>query len=337
LPQLRVTVAIPTLNAGETLGACVRSLRAQSIPDFEIVVIDNSGKGLANQVAEVRECARVIENSSNLGFGAAVNQAIRSSSAPFIATLNDDAVAHPGWLEAMLRAAEAKYEIGMCAPQIRLFGEERLDSAGMLLCRDGSSKQRAHLEPASDHNRQRQTVFPSGCAALYRRDMLDEIGLFDERFFLYCEDTDLGLRARWKLWECVYVPDAIVEHHYSKSAGPASPLKAYYVERNRLFVLLKNFPARDLWISPVFSVARYFWHAVYVFGGRGKAAEYTQGGGAAWTLPWHVLRAHAAVIPELPALLRQRREIRRKARMRPVQFRRMLASYGISPRQVAAL
>jgi GT2 family glycosyltransferase len=337
LPELRVTVAIPTLNAGETLAACVRSLRAQTITDFEIVVIDNSGAGLARQVTEVRESARVIENSTNLGFGAAVNQAIRSSAAPFIATLNDDAVAHPEWLEAMLSAVEAKYETGMCAPQIRLFGEELLDSAGMLLCRDGSSKQRAHLEPVADHSRQRQTLFPSGCAALYRRAMLDEIGLFDESFFLYCEDTDLGLRARWKLWECVYVPDAIVEHYYSRSAGRASPLKAYYVERNRLFVLLKNFPARELWIAPVFTLARYFWHAVYAFGGRGKASEYTRGGSAAWTLPWHVLRAHAAVIPELPALLRQRREIQNHARMRPVQFRRMLASYGISPRQVAAL
>ena len=72
--------------------------------------------------------------------------------------------------------------------------------------------------------------------------MLDEIGLFDESFFLYCEDTDLGLRARWAGWECGYVPGAVVEHRYSHSAGRASPLKAYYVERNRLYTVIKNFP-----------------------------------------------------------------------------------------------
>ena len=90
-----------------------------------------------------------------------------------------------------------------------------------------------------------EVLLPSGSAALYRRAMLDEIGGFDDDFFLYCEDTDLGLRARWAGWKCLYVPGAVVEHHYSHSAGRASPLKAYYVERNRLFVLVKNFPAAD--------------------------------------------------------------------------------------------
>ena len=88
-------------------------------------------------------------------------------------------------------------------------------------------------------------LLPSGSAALYRRKMLDEIGLFDETFFLYCEDTDLGLRARWAGWECVYVPGAVVEHRYSHSAGRASPLKAYYVERNRLYTAIKNLPSGD--------------------------------------------------------------------------------------------
>ena len=89
-------------------------------------------------------------------------------------------------------------------------------------------------------------LLPSASAALYRRAMLEEIGLFDEDFFLYCEDTDLGLRARWAGWKCIYVPGAVVDHHYSHSAGRASRLKAYYVERNRLFVAAKNFPAGDV-------------------------------------------------------------------------------------------
>lgn len=334
MPEPRVTVAIPTLHAGESLAACVRSLKAQSIADFEVIVVDNSGRGLAKQAEGVAEFARIIENAENAGFGAAVNQAIRASSTPFIATLNDDTIAHPQWLEAMLRAAASRYEIGMVAPQIRLMGEDRLDSAGMLICRDGSSKQRGHLEPAADYSRPRQTLFPSGCAALYKRDMLDEIGLFDERFFLYCEDTDLGLRARWKLWECVYAPDAVVEHRYSHSAGRASPLKAFYVERNRIFVLYKNYPLRPLLSARFYTFARYFWHVFYRLRGRGKAAEYA---GGFWSLPWQVLRAHWAVIPELPALLRERREIQRHGRMRPLQFRRMLDSYEISPRRVAEL
>jgi GT2 family glycosyltransferase len=318
------------------LAECLRSLEAQTRTDFEVIVVDNSGDGRAGRMDEARRLARVIENPANAGFGAAVNQGIRASSSPFIATLNDDAVAHPDWLAAMLRAIEARYEIGMCAAQIRLFGEERLDSAGMVLCRDGSSKQNGHLEPVSTFARRRQVLFPSGCAALYRRDMLDEIGLFDERFFLYCEDTDLGLRARWKLWECVYVPDAVVEHRYSNSAGRASALKAYYVERNRLFVVVKNFPLREMLVSPVFSLARYFWHTIYLFGGRGKASEYAAGD-SVWKLPWHAVRAWFAVIPELSHLIKERRAIQRSGRMQPAQFRRLFRSYGISTRQVARL
>ncbi len=331
-----MTVVIPTLHADAALAECVRSLEGQTVSDFEVVVVDNSGQGLANRLEEVRRRARVIENSANKGFGSAVNQAIRESHTPFVAVLNDDAVAHPGWLEAMLRAIEARYEIGMCAPQIRLSGDDRLDSAGMLLCRDASSKQRGHLEPPASYARRQQVLLPSGCAALYKRDMLEETGLFDEHFFLYCEDTDLGLRARWKLWECVYAPDAVVEHRYSHSAGNASSLKAYYVERNRLFTLVKNFPLAGVLAAPFVSVWRYLWHFVYLAAGRGKASEHAAGGGG-WQLPWFILRAHLALIPELPRLLRERRRIQRHGRMHPKQFRKLLASYKISARQVARL
>lgn len=337
MPEPRVTVVVPTLQADFTLAECIRSLESQSLSDFEVVVVDNSGRSLAAQIDEVRGRARIIENARNAGFGAAVNQAIRSSTSPFIVTLNDDAVMHPGCLEALVRTAESRYEIGMCAAQIRLSGEDRLDSAGMLLCRDGSSKQRGHLEPPGRFARRQQVLLPSGCAALYRRDMLDEIGLFDERFFLYCEDTDLGLRARWKLWECVYSPDAIVEHRYSHSAGRASTLKAFYVERNRLFLIVKNFPLPELLQAPFVSAARYAWHAGYLLAGRGKAAEFRAAGGSAAALPWSVLRAYAALFPELPRLLRERRRIQHKGRMQPRQFRRMLDTYSISARQVAAL
>ena len=89
----------------------------------------------------------------------------------------------------------------------------------MLMAGDGSSKQRGHGRPPEDFPVAEEALFPSGSAALYRRAMLEEIGGFDAAFFLYCEDTDLGLRARWAGWKCLYVPEAVVEHHYSHSAG----------------------------------------------------------------------------------------------------------------------
>jgi GT2 family glycosyltransferase len=335
LSDFLVTVAIPTLAADSRLRDCVDSLSRQSLQHFEVIVIDNSGKGAAGKLR--LSGARVLPNRRNVGFGAAINQALRASSAPFLATLNDDAVAHPGWLEALVRAIERRREIGMCASQVRFYGEPRLDSAAMLVAPDASSKQRGHGKPPEDFPVEEETLFPSGSAALYRRAMLEELGGFDDAFFLYCEDTDLGLRARWAGWKCLYVPKAVVEHHYSHSAGGASPLKAYYVERNRLFVLVKNFPARMLLRAPFASLARYCWHVLYLLRGEGSAARFRAGGHAGPKMLWYVARAHAALLLHAARLLRERRRIRAAARITPAVFRHLIHCHSISARRVAAL
>jgi GT2 family glycosyltransferase len=172
---------------------------------------------------------------------------------------------------------------------------------------------------------------------MYRREMLEQTGAFDETFFLYCEDVDLGLRARWAGWECLYVPDAIVEHRYSTSAGSASLLKAYYVERNRLYTILKNFPARLLWRAPWAAAARYFWHAIGIPARRGKAAEFRGLGRSAFWLPWLVFRAHAAALVRLPRLLQQRRRILRSRRIPIGKFVELMERHRIPVREVAAL
>ncbi len=337
MPDVSVTVIVPTLAADKRLAECVRSLEQQDYRDFELVIVDDSGRGLVRASGAAAAGAQVIEQGRNTGFGAAVNAGVRSSRARYVATLNDDAVAHPGWLGALVAAMERRPDAGMCASQVRLFGEEQLDSCGMLVCRDGSSKQRGHLRPAPDFPVMEEVLLPSGSAALYRRAMLEEIGLFDEDFFLYCEDTDLGLRARWSGWRCLYVPEAVVEHHYSHSAGRASPLKAYYVERNRMFVALKNFPAGMLAAAPLVSLARYGWHAWTMLEGRGSAARFRREGNPGAQMVLYVVKAHAAVLRRLPELLRRRRAIRRRARVTPRAFARLLRAHAISARRVAEL
>jgi GT2 family glycosyltransferase len=325
---------VPTLAAGEVLEACLRALESQTVNEFEVVVIDNSGTGL---VSSLSPRVRVIANQRNVGFGAAVNQAFRASDAPYLATLNDDAVADPRWLEALLADANAHPTTGMFASEVRLAGTGALDSAGMLIASDGSSKQRGHCEPPERLRNATESLFPSGSAALYRRAMLEQIGLFDESFFLYCEDTDLGLRAQWAGWNCRYVSGAIVEHRYSHSAGRASPLKAYYVERNRLYAIVKNFPARMLWKAPFASVARYFWHVAALMSGHGKTAEYRDEGHSTAMLPWLVIRANFAALFRLPALLSARRHIQAKRRITSNEFRALLERHSIAVRQVATL
>ena len=329
-------MVIPTLAADSRLLECVESLRRQTRRDFEVVIVDNSGEGRVGRSAAAAG-ARVIENRRNAGFGAAVNQGVRATRSAYVATLNDDAVAHPGWLVALVRAMEPRPDAGMCASQVRFYGEPRLDSAGMLVCLDGSSKQRGHGKPPEDFPVPEETLFPSGSAALYRRAMLDDIGGFDDRFFLYCEDTDLGLRARWAGWKCLYVPEAVVEHHYSYSAGRVSPLKAYLVERNRLFVVAKNFPLRLLLAAPWVACARYFWHAWYLLEGRGSAARFRAEGQAGGKMVWYVMRAHLAAAGQVRRLWRERRAIRARARITPRVFRHLIVGHGMSARRIARL
>ena len=167
--------------------------------------------------------------------------------------------------------------------------------------------------------------------------MLNEIGGFDEDFFLYCEDTDLGLRARWAGWKCLYAPRAIVDHHYSHTAGRATPLKAYYVERNRLFVLLKNFPAANLPAAPFISLVRYGWHFYFLLRGRGAAAQFREDGAGGLRLAALVVRAHGSLLWNWNSLRIKRRMIRQTARLTPQAFRELLRAHAIGARQVAEL
>jgi len=316
---------------------CVSSLENQTYRDFGVTIVDNSGKHLARERLSSLERLTVIELPENLGFGAAVNEGWRRSESPLLATLNDDAVAHPGWLSALVQAMESDPGAGMCASQVRLFGEDQLDSAGMLIAGDGSSKQRGHLHPCEYFEQREEVLLPSASAALYRRAMLDQIGCFDDDFFLYCEDTDLGLRARWAGWKCVYAPGAVVEHHYSHSAGRASPLKAYYVERNRLFVLVKNFPTAMLMRAPFVTLARYMWHVIWMLRGRGSAARFRKEGNSTAGMLLVVMRAHLELLRHARALWRKRRHILGSARISQKDFRQLLRAHAITARQVAGL
>jgi GT2 family glycosyltransferase len=342
----RVIVAIPTLVADEALDECLAALDGQSFRDFAVVLIDNSGQGLTRRFVH-RQCTApetepfplvIIENPQNAGFGAAINQAIAASQGDYVATLNDDCVASPEWLGELVAVLDREYEIGMCASQVRMSGPDAapvLDSAGMVISRDAASKQRGFLESPASFSKDEEVLCPSGSAALYRREMLDDVGRFDESYFLYCEDTDLGLRARWAGWQARYAAKAIVIHRYSHSAGRVSPLKAYLVERNRLVTAVKDLPSRDLWLLPLAGLVRYFWHIVGLLSGRGATAQYRQQQGSGLGLLWHVAKAHGYLLASLPRVLRQRRKLKR--RMHPRQLSMILRRHRISLRRVALL
>ncbi|MGA7415276.1 MAG: glycosyltransferase family 2 protein [Bryobacteraceae bacterium] len=341
----RVIVAIPTLVADEALDDCFSALDQQTFRDFAVILIDNSGQGLTRRFAQ-RQAAppgpgafplHIIENPGNVGFGSAINQAMAASQGDYVATLNDDCVPRAEWLAELVAVIEREYEIGMCASQVRMAGANAalLDSAGMVISRDAASKQRGFLESPANFSKDEEVLCPSASAALYRREMLEDVGGFDESYFLYCEDTDLGLRARWAGWQARYAAKAVVTHRYSHSAGRVSPLKAYLVERNRLVTAVKNLPARDLWLLPFAGLIRYSWHVVGLLSGRGATAQYHKQEGGGLSLFWYVAKAHGYLLATLPRVLSRRRHMKR--RMQPRQVSMIFRRHRISLRRVALL
>ena len=321
---------------------CVESLQRQLFRDFRIVIVDNSGSGLVDATWP-RESSRanvsILHPGSNVGFGSAVNLAAREAPAEYIAVINDDATASPAWLRELTAALDAHPEAGSAASQVRFHGvdPETLDSAGMLIAADGTSKQRGHGAPPTNFPNEEEVLLASGSASMYRSTMLAETGGFDDDFFLYCEDTDLGLRARWAGWTCRYVPTAVVYHRYSHSAGRASKLKAYFVERNRLLLILKTFPGLRLLKALCATPLRYLHHFLAMRRGQGAAAQFQKDGQSAWTLVACVLHAHCSALAMFPQAWRQRRHIRRTAKLSPAEFESALDRFAISLRQVAEL
>jgi len=218
-----------------------------------------------------------------------------------------------------------------------LFYDRRdvIDKAGHLLYPDGLNRGRGAGETdTGQYDKDVETLFPDGCAALYRRQMLDDIGLFDEQFFAYGDDAEIGLRGRWRGWRCVYAPAARVYHRHSSSLGKYSPVKAYLVERNRFWVAVKLLPWPALVLSPAYTVWRFFWHAWSIGRRRGLAGGVAREHSAG-SLLGALIRAYFSGILGLGPILRKRREIIGNRAISNSEFLRLMRRYRISARELA--
>jgi GT2 family glycosyltransferase len=242
----RVTVVIPNWNGERFLELCLSSLKRQSFEDFETILVDNgSTDGSLELIARYFPEVRVVSLEENRGFSAAANAGITTSGSELVALLNNDTEQEPGWLAALVRAADSHPDAGSFASKMLDFQDRRmLDGAGDALRLSGLPYRLGHGELDRGQFESPDAVFGAcGAAALYRRRMLDEVGLFDEDFFAYCEDGDLSFRARLAGYGCRYVPEAVVYHVGSASTGgKRSPRATSLGTRNSLSLLVKNLP-----------------------------------------------------------------------------------------------
>jgi len=320
-----VSVVIVNRNGERFLRQCLDSLIAQTFIDYEIIVVDNGSVDASVALLErlYRDKITLVKINKNSGFSAGNNRGIAVARGEYIATLNTDARADRNWLHELVMQAKSDPQIGMFGSKILLVDRPgRIDSVGVNIYPDGMSRQRGHLAPDDGrYTKVEEVLLPSACAAMYRKTMLDEIGLFDAEFFAYCEDTDLGLRGRLAGWKAVLVPSAIVHHHYSGTAGKYSALKAYYVERNHFWLALKIMPAGMLAKVPFYSALRILaqcWDMMTFSGGTSssKDAPVQKCGILA-----AVLRAYVAMAAGVPGILKKRADIRARQKVSDNEIR----------------
>ncbi len=302
------SVIIPNWNGAKFLPGCLNSLRAQTYRHFEVLVVDNASTD--ESVALIRRDypeVQLITLPHNRGFAGAVNAGIAEAKGTLVALLNQDAEADPRWLEEIARVAQGHPEAGAVACKIMLFDQrDHFHSAGDSYRLDGIPVNRGVWQKDEGQYDIETEVFAAcGGAGAYRKCVLDEIGWFDEGFFMYCEDVDLAWRQQLAGWRTIYAPCAVAFHHLSASGGGV--IASYYTGRNTIYVIVKNVPGpllRKHWPAMLAAQLRISREALRAW--RGAAARARLRGQLAGLLTW-------------PRLLGQRRTIQRSRRV-PVAY-----------------
>ena len=312
----RVSVIIPVIDSASRLVECLAALDRQSFHDFSVIIVAAADSMPLTDSGAHRFRLDVMNLQPDAGFGAAANRALQSSASAYVATLSPNAIPEPQWLGSLVEALDREYEIGSCASQIRFDGEPNalLYSSGIWIARDGSSKERGFQLAPVEYSRNSETFCPCGCAAIHKREMLVDVGGFDEACAADGEDLDLGLRARWAGWQSWYAAKAVIRYVTPEAN---TRCQGYFRERNRLHAVIKNLPLRDLLLVLPAELTRYVFAAM-----RGRAT------GARPQLGWFVVKAHLATAKELPRLLRARKRMKR--RMTAEQMRHALARHRVS-------
>lgn len=301
-----VTIVVVNYNGAHFLPKLFSSLAAQTVRAFDLILVDNGSRDDSRTVAHAL-CAELqipftlVANDSNLGFATACNQGFAHARGQWVALLNNDAWTEPDWLAQMLAATTRGSKVGMVAAKM-LFASrpDVINSAGIALDWAGIAWDwRGGMADDVDEHEIVEIFGACGGAALYSKAMLAEVGGYEDEFFIYLEDVDLAWRARLAGWRCLFQPRARVYHIHSATTGNNSPFKDRLLARNKVWVIVKDYPSPWLWLLlPVlltYDVAAALYRALAV---RNLAA----------------IRGRIAAFRALPRYWRKRRAIQRQWR-----------------------
>jgi GT2 family glycosyltransferase len=246
---LPLTVIIVNFNSYELLEKCLRHVRLQTHPPERVLVLDNGSTDGFGCTKEFAGRVEVLKMTDNLGFAAGNNRALAQCTTPLVALLNPDAFPAPDWIEKLLLAAEEFPEYAMFGSRlVSARDPERLDGDGDCYHVSGAAWREGHGWFFEAQSAPREVFSPCAAAAMYRTEALRAAGGFDEDFFCYLEDVDLGFRLRLLGHRCLQVPSAVVHHLGSAtSGGQRGDFAVYHGHRNLVWTFFKNMPAGLFW------------------------------------------------------------------------------------------
>jgi len=317
-----ISIVIPNYNGAACLESCLQSLVGQAHAPMELLVVDNASRDQSVEtIRRLAPQARILPQERNVGFAAAVNRGVRASRGEWIAVLNNDTEAAPGWLAEMASAIRRHPEASFLACRILDYNNhDRIYSCGDCFLRAGTGYRRGQERRDDEEYRREIPVFSAcGCAALYRKTAFEAAGGFDEHFFAYMEDVDLGLRLQAAGLSGYYVPSAVVYHvGGATSGGEFAALAVRLRTRNSILLLLKSVPGRVLLrCAPMILSGQLFWLV--------RAAAHGR--------LFSCLRGLAGVLPLIPAMFERRRGMRRSWKAGRREFwRRILDSEDLARR-----
>ncbi len=308
-----ISVVIVCYKNTGMLEDCLRSIKNQTYRNIEMVLVNNGSPLCLESFVGPKFPGIVhVKLDENTGFAAGHNRGIEKARGDYVAILNDDAIAESNWIEKLFEAMGENTDAAAVASVVYDYNKyPLLDSLGVGICLDGMSRQllKGREKPATSH--ETEFLLFSGCACMFRRSALEQVGLFDEDFFAFCEDTDLSLRMILAGWRIVLAPEAEVRHYGSLTSGAFSTRKIFWVERNHYWVAIKNFPWQVLFLLPFFTLYRYFLQLyLLIFKSDTPLTSFVQSSSLREII-WCYIMSMVDSIRFLPKMIKKRLEINR--------------------------
>ena len=273
----KVTVVIPNYNGLKFMEPCFKALNMQICRDFEILVVDNGSTDGSVEWLKGHKVPSIFLDT-NTGFSGAVNVGIKASKTPYVILLNNDTEPDCHYIGEMIKAIERSPKIfSVSSKMIQLYDHSKMDDAGDMYTLMGWAFQRGVGRPSSGYNHVCRVFSACAGAAIYRREVFETIGYFDEMHFAYLEDIDVGYRARIFGYENWYVPAALVYHVGSGTSGSRyNQFKTRYSSRNNIYLIYKNMPVLQIILNLPFLVPG-FGMKILFFSQKGMGREYVAG------------------------------------------------------------